>query len=103
MTRDSYPPYNLTVADGHRFIGNILPDFSDGREWVLDDDSGSAAATDYFFYPATNQFKVSFPFPKALSDPSGYVVLVRGYEGAGQKQTDGRGASILGYARIRAE
>ena len=96
-------PYTLTVADGHGLVGHILPELGAGREWILDDDTGSAVATEYFFYPSSNQFRISFPFPKALSDPSGYVVLVRGYEESGQKQADGRRASILGYARIRAE
>ncbi len=98
-----FQPYTLTVADGHDFVGHILPNLEAGREWILDDDTGSAVATEYFFYPSTNQFKIRFPFPKALSDPTEYVLLVWGYEDASQKQPDGEDANILGYARIRGE
>ena len=102
--KGGWHPYSLSIADGEDYIGYILPPLEGGTSWALNSDSGSAVAKDYFFYPATNQFKISFPFPKSLGDdPSGYVVVIWGYEDASQKQPRGKDPNILGYARIRAE
>ena len=95
---NGWTPYTLTVADGYDFVGNILPKFEDGREWILDDDTGSAVATEYFFYPSTNQFKVSFPFPKALSGPHRICLARSGIRGRQPEAARWRGR---GHIRLR--
>ncbi len=96
------PNFTLTPAAEYEFTGTILPPFNDDSYWNLDD-PGDTVATEYRL--EGRAFTVKFPFPKALANPSDYVVIVWGFQDETKTafiSDEGR-PDILGYARIRTE
>ena len=93
---DGYQNFDLYAIDGYEFAGFILPG---GPNWSLKH-PGDTVATEYRLDGRT--FTVEFPFPKALSDPSGYVVHIWGYQDETKTPVFGK-IDNLGYARIRLE
>ena len=96
MWGDGYQNFDLYAIDGYEFAGFILPG---GPNWSLKH-LGDTVATEYRLDGRT--FTVEFPFPKALSGPSGYVVHIWGYQDETKTPVFGK-IDNLGYARIRVE
>ena len=93
---DGYQNFDLYAIDEYEFAGYVLPG---GTNWSLKY-PGDTVATEYRLEDRT--FTVKFAFPKALSDPFGYVVHVWGYQDETKMPVFGK-IDNLGYARIRVE
>ncbi len=93
-----YSNFSLSHADKHEYAGSILPPLEDGTNWILDD-PGDSVAAEYRLYERA--FIIKFPFPQALVNPSGYIVLVLGFRDGSRTPTIGENIDLLGYARIR--
>ncbi len=91
--------FTLASVDGYDYVGAILPRLVSGR-WILDD-PGDVVATDYRL--EQGKFTVRFRFPQALGDPSGYVVLVWGFQGGSRSSFFGWEVDVLGSTRLQAE
>ncbi len=98
--KGGYQNFKLYYADESGYAGSILPPLDDNRSWNLDD-PGDSVATEYRLDEDT--FTVKFQFPKALGDPSDYVVIVCGFRDESRTPFIRENIDILGYARIRAE
>ena len=94
---DWYQNFDLYPAGKGGFEGWILPP---GHSWRLEN-LGDATATEYRLEGRT--FTVRFPFPKALDNPSDYVVHVWGFQDGSRTPTIAEYGDRLGYARIRVE
>ena len=94
---DWYQNFDLYPAGKGGFEGWILPP---GHSWRLEN-LGDATATEYRLEGRT--FTVKFPFPKALGNPSDYVVHVWGFQDGSRTPTIAEYGDRLGYARIRVE
>lgn len=99
IAREKQWNFSVCHSKNERCEGAILPYFTDGTQWVLDDHSGSSVAVIYDVKAQT--FSVEFPFPKALENPTDYVVVIRGFQNAKRVPTIDSNDDILGYARIR--
>ena len=97
-----YSNFSLRRADQHEILGSILPPLRDGRKWRLDD-TGDSVATRYLLEDDGKTFVVEFPFPKTLTSPSDYVVIVWGFQDRSRTPFIGEIIDVLGYARIRIE
>ena len=95
-----YSNFSLSHADKHEYAGSILPPLEDGTNWILDD-PGDSVAAEYRLYERA--FTIKFPFPQALVNPSGYIVLVLGFRDGSRTPTIGENIDTLGYTRIRAD
>ena len=93
-----YPNFTMGRADKYELVGTILPPLLGGRSWKLDD-PGDTVATTYRL--GEREFDIQFLFPKALGDPSDYVVRVSGFQNESRSPNIGENVDLLGYARIR--
>ena len=89
--------FDLYLSGEGGFEGRILPP---GHSSTLRY-TGDNTATEYRLEGRT--FTVKFPFPKALGNPSDYVVHVWGYRDESRTAFIYEHTDRLGYARIRAE
>ena len=94
-----YSNFTVTSANGYDHLGASLPPLNAGQ-WILDD-PGDAVATNYQLEQRT--FTVRFRYPKALGEPSDYVVLVWGFQDTAETPFFGGIRDVLGYARFRVE
>ena len=93
-----YRNFSMSPADDSGYVGSILPPLLGGRSWILDDPGDSVATT---YRLGGREFDIQFLFPKALGDPSDYVVLVWGFQDDSRTPNIGENVDLLGYARIR--
>ena len=92
-----YQNFDLYPVSEGGFEGWILPP---GHGWTLEH-LGDTTAAEYRLEGRT--FTVKFPFPKALGNPSDYVVHVWGFQDASRTPIIAEYGDRLGYARIRVE
>ena len=95
-----YQNFTLSIADGQEYVGTILPPFTDGRRWKLNDPGDSVADT-YSLDAAAKSFTITFPFPEVLGTPLDYLVIVWGFQDDSRTPRITSDVDILGYARIR--
>ena len=93
-----YPNFGISHVDNPEYVGTILPQLVGGSNWTLDDPGDSVATT---YRLSDGGFDVRFPFPKALGDPSGYVITVWGFQDNSRNPTIGEHVDVVSYARIR--
>ena len=93
-----YQNFNISRADAYAHVGTILPPLLSGSHWTLDDPGDSVATT---YRLGERAFEIQFSFPKALGDPSDYVVRVVGFQNESRSPNIGENVDLLGYARIR--
>ena len=101
--QEGYTNFTLSPANEPDYTGAILPPLNDGETWILDEPGDTVAVV--YELPALvshdRVFTVKFTFPPALGSPSGYVVVVWGFQNETRTPTIGEKVDVLGYARIR--